>query len=465
MRRQFYSLCMLLMAAISMASCLNSEDDTVYYDDAAITSFSLTGAKMTMHTTASTGDDSTYVDFTTDVASYNFVIDQLNSRIYNVDSLPAGTDPTKVICSYSTKNNSYAAIKSMTSDSLTYFSTSDSIDFSQPRVVSVFSTSGLNKKDYTITLNIHKETADSFQWKQYPDCIAMTELADMRSYSINGSIVVMGTSGRGTRTFVMTPAKELHFNEVSSDLGAEAYRNGVVNGNILYVLDGQTVKKTTDAINYTVVADDVPIRRLVAASSKEIYGLTADNAFMVSTDGCLTWTSEEMDSESRYVPREDLSFVCFDNKNNKNTQNVIVVGNRPEAGSGTDSLAVVWRKIVENDIDSKTGKWAYLNYDSSSKSPLKSLHGLSLVIHGDYIFALGGKGIDGCNESAYSAIYVSKDGGLSWGNVEGIAYPKGFDTSASAMSVCTDADNYIWITLNKTGQVWRGRLNEVAWQK
>ena len=465
MRRQLYSLCMLVWATILMASCLNSDDDVTYYDDAALTAFSLSGANMTRHTTSSLGEDSTYVEYSTEVSSCKFVIDQLKSLVYNVDSLPVGTDASKIICNFSTKNNSYATLKSLTSDSLSFLSTSDTTDFSKPRVVTVISSSGLNRKDYTITVNVHKESADSFKWQQYPDCAAFSSLADLKSYFFGGDIIVMGTTGEKTRVFRTNASTGRTFSEEPSTLGAEAYRNVVVNKDVLYVLDGNTVKKTTDAKNYEVVAENVCISKLVAASDNEIYGISEDNVLMASADGCLTWKAEKMDSEAKYVPREDISFVCRDYKYINNAQNVVLVGNRPAAASATDSLAVVWRKVVENDADSEEGKWAYMNYDSSSKGPLKSLQGLTIVNHGDYILALGTKGIDGCKDEAFSAIYVSIDGGLTWSTVSGIDYPKGFDKSAGAMGVCADSENYIWITLNNTGQVWRGRLNEVAWKQ
>ena len=121
---------------------------------------------------------------------YTFVIDQIKGEIYNVDSLPLGTDPTKILCNYSTKNNSYAGIKSLKSDSITYFNTADSIDFSSPREVSVYSSSGVNVKKYKITVNIHKEKADSFVWKQMPDSRELASLKDMKAYNLNGQIVM-----------------------------------------------------------------------------------------------------------------------------------------------------------------------------------------------------------------------------------------------------------------------------------
>ena len=213
-----------------MASCLNSDnDDVTFYDDAAITAFSLSSVEMTRHTTDSTGTDSTYVEMSTEVSSYNFYIDQLQGLIYNVDSLPVGTNAAKILCTYSTKNNSYAAIKSMTSDTLTYFNTADTIDFSSPRTISVFSTSGLNEKKYTITVNVHKESADSFTWTQYPDSRVLTTLRDMKSHFLNGNIIVMAPVDNATKVYRMNAANDKVLTEDDTTLDdANAYKNAVV---------------------------------------------------------------------------------------------------------------------------------------------------------------------------------------------------------------------------------------------
>jgi hypothetical protein len=53
-----------------------------------------------------------------------------NKQIFNLDSLPYGTDPTKVVFTASTKNSGVVFVKSLTSDSVSYYS-SDSIDFTK----------------------------------------------------------------------------------------------------------------------------------------------------------------------------------------------------------------------------------------------------------------------------------------------------------------------------------------------
>ena len=125
----------------------------------------------------------------------------------------------------------------------------------------------------------------------------LTTLRDMKSHFLNGNIIVMAPVGNATKVYRMNAANDKVLTEDDATLDyANAYKNAVVKGNTMFVLDGNKVKKTQDGHNYEVVVDQAPISRLVAASSTEVYGLTADNRFMASTDDCLTWTESDMDS-------------------------------------------------------------------------------------------------------------------------------------------------------------------------
>ena len=50
MKNKFAAFAMLFMAVFALASCLNDDNEYVYTDDSAITSFSVTGAKQYIHT-------------------------------------------------------------------------------------------------------------------------------------------------------------------------------------------------------------------------------------------------------------------------------------------------------------------------------------------------------------------------------------------------------------------------------
>ena len=167
MRRIFQAFCGLLAASLLLISCLDSDETKVtVYNDMSIQSFTLGTLKRTLHTTSSTGEDSVYTA-SYSASAYKMAIDQLEHRISNVDSLLIGTDLTRVICNVTTKNNGLVVLKSMTSDSVSYFSSgNDSVDFSQPRVFRVFATDGTGHRDYTVTLNVRTQEAGIFSWAE-----------------------------------------------------------------------------------------------------------------------------------------------------------------------------------------------------------------------------------------------------------------------------------------------------------
>ena len=167
MKRIFQVFCGLLVAALSLISCLNSSDDsTTYYSDMAIKTFTLGTLNRYLHTTTSDGRDSIYKSTYT-ASSYKLNIDQLNHKIYSADSLLPNTDVSRVVCSVTTSNNGVVYVKSMTSDTLTYFiSGSDSIDFTQPRIFRVFANDGSGSRDYTVSLAVRSQEKDVFFWTE-----------------------------------------------------------------------------------------------------------------------------------------------------------------------------------------------------------------------------------------------------------------------------------------------------------
>ena len=138
--RQLKTLFILLAGLSLMASCLSGSDNEVtLYGDAAITSFTLGTLNRYTATVTTEGKD-TVVKSTVTGSSYTFHIDQVNHRIYNTDSLPYGTDVSRVPVTLATYHNSIATIRSLESeDSLVYYSSSDSIDFTKPRQFLVWS--------------------------------------------------------------------------------------------------------------------------------------------------------------------------------------------------------------------------------------------------------------------------------------------------------------------------------------
>ena len=165
--RKITTICMLMALLATMTSCLkgSSGSSTTLYSDAAINYFVLGSLNRYVHTVSSTGEDSVYKVQITG-SDYDFHIDQVNRRIYNTDSLPVGTDVKHVVCTISSVNNGTVTIKDIDSDTLRYFSSADSIDFSQPRTFHIFSSDGEGESIYTISVNVHQQEGTEFNWEQ-----------------------------------------------------------------------------------------------------------------------------------------------------------------------------------------------------------------------------------------------------------------------------------------------------------
>jgi len=165
MRKIIYVLTVVMLASVVLSSCLSSEDeDTTLYDDMAITSFTMgTLNRYTTTTSSSTGNDTT-IKTTLTGSLYPMTIDHVGCRIYNQTALPKGTDIKHVTCTLTTRNNGVVYIKNVDSDTLTYLYSTDSIDFSQPRICRVFATDGSGSRDYTVTVNVDDEVGTTFGW-------------------------------------------------------------------------------------------------------------------------------------------------------------------------------------------------------------------------------------------------------------------------------------------------------------
>ena len=169
MNKHISALLALIMGALIMTSCLKSDDSSeiIYYNDTAITAFSLATVNRYIHTTSKSGKDSVYKK-TLSNPSITFFIDQYNKTIYNTDSLYADCDLSHVLASITSKNSGVIAIKSMISDTLRTYSSTDSLDFSKTREIRVYAQDGQNYRAYQVTINKHQVVTDKLIWEQMP---------------------------------------------------------------------------------------------------------------------------------------------------------------------------------------------------------------------------------------------------------------------------------------------------------
>ena len=145
-------------ACISFVACNETYSDDVEQTAqcAAVSSFSLSEDENVLQ----------------NLDSVFFSINLNKGEIYNADSLPQGTNITKLVPVITTVDGASLAKLTVTRQNNTdtvydYLTNStDSIDFTNPVKLRLVSTDGKIERNYTIRVNVHKMKADSLAWSR-----------------------------------------------------------------------------------------------------------------------------------------------------------------------------------------------------------------------------------------------------------------------------------------------------------
>ena len=151
----------LFITAFIATSCLDDEEYVVEYDsNASIIAFSIDDIDTKYKATVN-GKDTTLTTTVTG-ANYPFVIDQNKGLIYNVDSLPKGTDITRVVAEISADGYVFIAAET---DSI--WEEGDSLDFTKPIQFKVMSMEGSYGRTYTAKVNVHQQDPNLMSWESF----------------------------------------------------------------------------------------------------------------------------------------------------------------------------------------------------------------------------------------------------------------------------------------------------------
>lgn len=464
MKSKTINIAVLLAALFSLVSCLDTNDgDYVYTDDSAVTAFSVTSAKKAVHVRASNGADSVYYTTAT-LTAYKFVIDQQRCVIYNPDSLPYGVDPTKLLVSANSLNSGSLVLKSMTSDSLSYLSTTDSLDFSKPRELQVYSLSGAAVRKYEVRVNVHQEPADKFNWTKLPNPTAFTSATGVKSFVVT---TASGTTRRfllasdGTTTTVYRADGDDAWTAATPDfnhtLAAETYRSAAVKHDTLFVCDNGVVMATTDGNTWTQqTTAEAGVARIIAANPIRLYAYNNEGAMVSSDDSGKTWKVASIDESASLLPNGDIAYATLPLATNPNAYRTLLIGSVPEASTTAFSI---WGKIDEGNAYSENQPWMFYDHNTLNRHELSLMQNFSAFTYDGKMMVVGN------DERVYlPAFYGSRDGGITWKADSVITSPLGFFVTGP-YTVSVDKDHFIWFVSGKTGETWRGRINRLGWKK
>lgn len=478
MKIKFLPLIAVFFAATSiMTSCLDNDVDQITYtSETSITGFSLGTLHIDRVGKDKDGKDSAYVD-TLDCSNYPFTIDQINRTITNKDSLPVGTHIDKVITSI-TYDAGMLAYKPKGSDNDTIWTSTDSIDFTEPVEFKVYAYSGVEGKPYKVTINVHQQEPDTISWKKFDNNpFSAGNLSEQKAVYANEKVYVFGKKNDETTCIEYTkvinvsvpgekepkdnPTPWTSVTNVPTNI--DTYSATACAGYIyflagtnkqLYKLDANSNEITsvnTETFEMLIGGNDIK-SELYAVKEGEKgrkSGIYKEN----------TWTEDATPFTLFPAGKPFFSNTTTASYNSNITSTVALCYN--QGTTANDTTALVFNRM------SSDNKWE----ERIQNLPLPNLENVTMIYYDGKLYAFGG----GYGEiKPFSQFYCSTDNGLCWRPVtECMAFPSEFGTlytthhSNYSCAVTpklengTSRGNFIWIVW-EDGSISRGRINRLG---
>lgn len=455
MKRKFFAFIALITATLSLSSCLSSDETTVEYThDTAITAFSL--GSLDRYTKTKAGKD-TLLKANVTGSDYKFYIDQAQRLIYNVDSLPCGVRDTAILATISSKNSSPILLMDInkTDSVAAYYSSSDSINFSKPRFIRVYSSDYSAYAQYKVTVNVHKELPYEFKWHELAQNNSqLAAFSDLKAVACGDDIYVFGKTAEGTKVLksAINDGNAWSSIVMNVSLSRDAYQSAVALEGKLYISDAGKVYASADAATWALVSsENADVKQLIGASSKNLYAYNTAAGISVSKDKGVSWEQEKLDTDKAYLPTQNISMNVAGVLSAKDVENVMLLGTRDKALN--DTVATTWLRTVDYDAN-EDGQWNYLEIEKNKSGKMPWLDQVITCAADTGFVALGSNG----------KWYKSQNAGLTWKQDKMVVLPAKFATDTEdRFAFCRDKQHYYWIIRN--GYVWRGRFNIDGWSK
>lgn len=446
----------LLAAPILFVSCLKG-DEEVLDPYAAITAFSVNNFKVWYHDININGND-TLVYRTESGTMYPMTIDQLNNRIYNVDSISHGAVVNRLLLNIESTGYVYYSKKRADGTYVdTIWSSSDSIDLSEPLKFKIMSPDSKYIREYDVRLNVHKIHPDSMSWAK-TDTIGFTALKEQTSVIRQDSIYLFGKDAMGIPVLVTRSI------EKNTGWSAPVELQGVVadawNANVIqyeglmYMVQDGELYLSANGSDWTKSQTTERFRSLISQSNSEysegVCWALSESGDILKSANMTDW--EVYQTSVASFPSRNISMICYPLKSNPQILRTVLVG----IDDNELLSASVWTRLSTDSV------WTKAAPSSTNNKILPKLEGMSLIRYDEDLYAFG---------EGMMTFYQSKDNGVTWRDCSLFSddysswnrymkFPFELVSQRAKFTSVTDSNNVIWI-MTETGQVWRGGINRL----
>lgn len=452
-----FPLLYLSIAIVSLffVSCLESDDDFEIKPEpyAMLRSLTIADISTTLSTKTEDGRDSTFIRITPGVM-YQFNIDQENRLVYNTDSLPVGTDITRVVTDIKCDGIAYIYADSI--ENFRLFSNSDSIDYTKPARLLIIATDNSYMREYTVKLNVHTVDPDKLNWVK-SSAVPVEAATEMRLFEKDGSLALFSVAENGAVSYssaALPTVSEWTTMQIDNFPAGANMNSMTLFGGNYYVVAGGKLYVSADASSWTEVAAGNNFVTLFAASDE-------DNVMWAAVNDSLAYTSDVASGFTMVEPLPSgfplygLSSSVNALRTNMKINRYLLIGRSSETAY---AQPVVWSKLTAER------SWTQYRPSSYNEKLCPSLQPLIVLPYNAQLYAFGGKGVvNGKEVESMSAIYVSRDNGLTWSATEVNApeLPAEVASTEAPIAATVDSNENIWLVVaGGNGTIWRGRMNK-----
>ena len=447
MKKPIAFVVMSALALTFLASCGDDNKSSELSSDCAINAIVLGNLSRIYHTYLDNGKDTSY-SITVPGAAYPLHIDQINRCIFNSDSLPVGTAVNKVY--FTTFSADGIVSYRLESGKDTLYSIKDTLDFTSPRIFTIFASDGSGSRSYTIDIKIHNADPDAYSWvAASPADNDVAKLESMRMIAKDGQLYLWG-SKNGTNVVMTRKTGERVAlwtkKDISGTDGLQTKSINLFNGKFVAISESGLVESENGA-DWTETATSLVPDRILAAD-EELY-ITVSGKIYSSSD-LKSWKEEKADNSTAFLPTENIYSAVLPAVNNPNIENIVCVGY-------LDGKTETWKKEM-NKVYPEDNAWSYYPTTEETPRTLPYLKGFNMMKYDGKLFCAGING-DTVN------VYTSADGARAWKKVKVPTMVPAQTGKPTEIFMTPDDDNHIWLVCSGTGTLWKGYLNRLKADK
>ena len=388
---------------------------------------------------------------------YEMTINQRTNSIENRDSLPYGSQLSRVIATIHFDGSTLAYREKGSNSEWTSYNATDSLDLTKPLELFLTSNDNQSSRIYTLKVNVHQQEGDSLFWKQCDNNVAeLADMTDMKTFVLNNKLFVLGlkTSGITLAERSSTEAEGEWTETPVTDLPASTDIQTLRQyEDMLYLStnDGE-IFSSADAKGWRQEGSTYSAPLKLVEKTVKYYYAISEGKILRSADAT-TWEEETLDTDAAMLPTTDIRALSVEQANGNNR--IILVGQ-----SENSENAVVWNKMWNDSEKEENAEWIYFPITHDNNIPCPRLEYLNLLSYDGKCIAFGGASSINDSRKALETMYVSQDYGITWRPDQEHRMPSELKGVEGSITSTVDVNNFIWIITN--AQVWRGRLNRLG---